>query len=505
MSHGHKVTRIAITNYRGVRALDAKIGPGGAVIKGRNGGGKTSVLRAIRAALAAQDISPDAITIGEERAEILIDVDDVSVQRVITPKTTTVKASRGGMFAAKPQTFLNELLGNAAIDPLDLFLKKDKERRAVILEALPVSVSAAQLQKWAPVPDDVDTSGHGLVVLSRVRKVFYDQRTDANRVKDEAEREVARISAILAKMPATTGPDLPDAEAELDAARAAAAGLHQQEVDAEATEKRQASARASLEGLKAEAAKARADAVAIAKIAEEQAKREAFDAKRAEAEQLAKKLAEVRREMQALGSELDALVDVNDTAARLVADAETKERSAASIEQTLNATVARVTPEQVAQIGARVGAAKAAVDEAKARAQRAEVARQLDEAKAKAARATDAALNLDQIVKRLTDDAPVALVAAANGIPGLVLDDDKILLDGVDIDKLSGAGQMQFAVTVAKRLNAKSKMLVVDGMERLDEDNIQSFIKLATADGWQLLATRVASGEVVIEAIEASP
>ena len=31
MSHGHKVTRIAITNYRGVRALESKIGPGGAV------------------------------------------------------------------------------------------------------------------------------------------------------------------------------------------------------------------------------------------------------------------------------------------------------------------------------------------------------------------------------------------------------------------------------------------------------------------------------------------
>ncbi len=136
-----KITRLQITSYRGVAAFSADIPPAGAIVKGGNARGKTSIIKAIRAALAAQDVAADAIRIGEDRAEILVDLDDVSVRQVITPKASNLTVERGGMKASKPRTYLTELLGSSPLDPLDLFLAKPKERRAQILAALPAKVT----------------------------------------------------------------------------------------------------------------------------------------------------------------------------------------------------------------------------------------------------------------------------------------------------------------------------------------------------------------------------
>ena len=64
------ITRIKITNYRGIEALDSEVPPAGALICGDNGQGKTTVLNAIQAALTAQDIGPDAVRLGADKAEI---------------------------------------------------------------------------------------------------------------------------------------------------------------------------------------------------------------------------------------------------------------------------------------------------------------------------------------------------------------------------------------------------------------------------------------------------
>ena len=87
---------------------------------------------------------------------------------------------------------------------------------------------------------------------------------------------------------------------------------------------------------------------------------------------------------------------------------------------------------------------------------------------------------------------PCSLLAAADGIKGLSIDGDEVLLDGVALDQLSGQERLFFAVEVARRLNAKSKLLCVDGLEVLDAEHRRMFIERATKDGYQLIATRVA-------------
>src|SRR5690349_7491577 len=112
-----KITRIEIKDFCGVRELEWSVPPGGGVIKGKNGGGKTSILRAIRAALAGQGVDGSAIRNGADKSEIMIDLEAVGrVRRSITHNGSglTVTTPDGDRWA-KPQHRLNEILGTSAI------------------------------------------------------------------------------------------------------------------------------------------------------------------------------------------------------------------------------------------------------------------------------------------------------------------------------------------------------------------------------------------------------
>jgi hypothetical protein len=118
-----------------------------------------------------------------------------------------------------------------------------------------------------------------------------------------------------------------------------------------------------------------------------------------------------------------------------------------------------------------------------------------------AARAAAAVDALDKTCKVLAA-APATLLASGGGIPGIAVNGDNVLLDGVSIETLSGAEQLAFAVGLAKRITSGPvKVLCVDGLERLDPEQLEAFIGLATSGGWQLLGTRVERGDIVIEAI----
>jgi hypothetical protein len=126
----------------------------------------------------------------------------------------------------------------------------------------------------------------------------------------------------------------------------------------------------------------------------------------------------------------------------------------------------------------------------------------VQEAEARCVAIREEADRLDVIVKALSNDAPAELLSQAKGIDGLSLDGDEVLLDGVRLDALCGAEQIRFCVEVARRANSKSKILICDGLERLDPDSLDVFVAEATRGGFQLLATRVDRGDVVIEAID---
>lgn len=495
-----RITRLAIKNYRGVAELDASVGDGATIAKGRNTAGKTSLLRALRAALDARDIGADAIRHGADSAEILVDLDDVSVRRAITRRTSTLTVSQGSFEAKKPQTFLRELLGTAALDPLDLLLLKPKERRARILEALPCSVTREQLLQWVPaLPPNLDLSAHGMEVVETVRSAYYDRRTAANAKANDSEGEASRARSALGDAKPGEGPSSGVAmEAYTDVVRESDR-LALLGEEAKKQEARNTRTRAAIAEKRAHAANGRKNAP---DALDEDAAVERADEARREVQRIARELEKAEEALKNRDADAARARRQNADRERILQTADEHDAQAAELETTLAAGVQPPAPADVLAAAEAVQRANIVLAQARGAEALGKQIAEVERLERLAEADTLAAKELDVAVRRLTDEAPRAL-ATTDSIPGLTLDGEDVLLDGKRLDALSGREQMVLCVEIAKRANAKAKFLIVDGLERIDEDGIEDFVREATRDGWQLIAAKVARGEMVLEHIAA--
>lgn len=500
-----KITRIRITDYRGITAIDEVIPPSGKIARGRSASGKTSFLRAFQAALGANDIKPDAVRNGASKAEIIVDLGELSVRRAISRSSarSTLEVTKDGGKAklSAPQSVIGDLIGNAAVDPLELMLAKPAERKAQILAALPVEVSEARLRTWAPtLPVGFSCDGHGLDVVARAHKHFYDQRHAANataRAKQvEAERLAGDVKPVLIALP------IERAREGLATAQADLASLESQQRHAAEQEDRLASSRQKVESLRKRADETEA-LEASYRVGADELQRAAEENERLGRELDAAKEA-LRLAQQNFERSTNRIASMRGNEAKadgLRTDAASYRQTADELESALVGSVPTVDAARIATARETVESAKHAIAQAEESARR-ETARAAAEAAAQEAKqAADAAGELDAIVKRLVE-APAELIEESKGIPGLTIEGDDIALDGVALNRLCGFEQMKFCIDIAKRLCAKSKILIVDGLERIDEDTRREFLQEVTRDGWQLIGTLVDRGDMALVAVE---
>ena len=506
-----KKIRIRITNYRGIATMDLECGSSGAIAKGRNCSGKTTLLNAFRAALEAQDIGADAIRKGADKSEILVDLDDVNVRRAITKNGTTLTVSQNGMVAKAPQTYLRETLGISGLDALELLLAKKPDRKAAVLAAIPVAVTFEQLRKWVPtLKEGFDCSGHGLEVIGRLHSKAYDQRAESNKIAKYDKTEAARLAQEAATLAQDAPAQMPDVDGMASEAVAAKTNLDRLRARAEEYTRRQertAAQRARIADLHDQALRC-LDTVVMVSDDVLRGATEAARAADAEIVRLREELevAELKAsECQELQTELEKHRAHNGEATRKRVALQDQ---AADIEAALaSASVEPVSDDELA--GAKVLCADVDIRLAAGRHAAAMFARHLqavtalNAANQKAEHSESEAKRLDAIVKALADDAPTELLASSDGIPGLTIEGDDILLDGVKLDACSGMEKVTACVEVARRANRKSKILIVDELERLDPEQYAHFVKEATRDGYRLIGTRVEAGDMIVEAIEA--
>jgi hypothetical protein len=115
-----------------------------------------------------------------------------------------------------------------------------------------------------------------------------------------------------------------------------------------------------------------------------------------------------------------------------------------------------------------------------------------DEVRAELSDALKDAEKLDVIVKKLAKEVPEDLIAhAALPVAGLTIAGDEILINGVNIDNLSTSEQLKFGLDIVRALNGEFKVICVDGIEALDKESFEAFLKEAEADDYQYFVTRV--------------
>ncbi|GAA2546014.1 energy-coupling factor transporter ATP-binding protein EcfA2 [Neomicrococcus aestuarii] len=161
-----KIIRLESTNYKRLKAVEIKPDPDGnlVIISGKNGQGKSSILDSITAALGgvSSKVTPKPIREGEERAEIVVETEDVTVTRKFTQSgsTITVKSKDGATYG-KGQAHLDGLLGRLSLDPLAFTQLSDKDQVATLLDLVELPFDPAKL--------DAD------------RKCIFDERADIGR------------------------------------------------------------------------------------------------------------------------------------------------------------------------------------------------------------------------------------------------------------------------------------------------------------------------------------
>jgi DNA repair exonuclease SbcCD ATPase subunit len=161
-----KIIRLATTNYKRMVAAEITPDPDGnlVIVAGKNGQGKTSLLDSITAALGGVNAktTPKPIRDGEERAEIVLETEELIVTRKFTASgsTLTVKSIDGAVYP-KGQAKLDDLLGKLSLDPLAFTQLSDRDQLATLLDLV-------------ELPFDLDK-------LAAERKETFEQRAEANR------------------------------------------------------------------------------------------------------------------------------------------------------------------------------------------------------------------------------------------------------------------------------------------------------------------------------------
>lgn len=171
-----RILGLKVSNIMGIKAVDMTPNPTLQVISGKNGNGKTSVLRAIQFALENADASKIVerpLRNGTDKGEVIIDLGDLIVKRTFN-KTKTggslIIKNKDGKTLNSPQEILDKLTGKMGFDPFAFSRKTPKEQRDILLSVVDIHI-------------DVDKKHRNLSLqeFEELRKTVYEKRADINR------------------------------------------------------------------------------------------------------------------------------------------------------------------------------------------------------------------------------------------------------------------------------------------------------------------------------------
>jgi len=432
-------------------------------ISGDNGFGKTSFIRAIRAAIGGAEAK--LVRNGTDQAEIGIVFDsDIRLDRIIPligKSTVKVVHPEFGEIRAKP--FLDKLAALATINPVDLLDKRTKpqDRIAWLLEAIARKVTAEDLAGCGvEVTDEIRRKAdgeHALVVIEECHSASYARRRDLNRDADKARKTAEKLTSSLPK------DDGKDWDAEAQALSEALASIKSQIGTAdERTEK----------AIQDEARAAQLDSdERLASVAGPAKDRIA---------KLQSEIAEIMEDMnrQALALEQGRRSRIDQTKDRIRA------------EQTA-ATAAR--QEERARIEGELATAKARQTE---RARAGIVREQIAEADVDARTNGDKAGLLTETLKKL--EALKSRLLSGIPIRGLDIKGNDLIIDGVPFDLVNTARQVEFAFDAVCLRMGDLQVVCIDDFEHLSPTHRRELEATARKREVQLFVTRVTEDALTV-------
>lgn len=478
-----KINKITGSNFLILKEVELEPDSKLNVLAGSNRSGKTSFLKMVQAGLLGTT-DPNVIKVGADKAEIMIDMDGIKVQRVITAKGQRVKVTNTeGDIKANPQKFLNSLLGNFSFDPLAFIQMQKPERKKYLVELFNPKVKEEQLtdiiepelmDRIRPNFDKVD----GLTILKNLEDLYYARRTDVN--KQLKQKEGAYQEAIpLGYKPPEVEVNVDDLIARLKLVEAQRDTAKNIEVQNENATKARARIEAKIKEFNGILEEVNEEA--IGKIPECE---EAIASYEEEIRILQESLAHVRTThevaLQHLSVKNDALKAIE--------------------EQTKSLDDFPLLPvPDITDIEGQVVELDAAILEAKHKEALRDKYLKAQGIKAEVDTLVAQSKRLTNIIDKLRKDIPAQIIKDAQiPIPEMRIDGDNIMIGERSLDNMSTSEQITVALQMVRELNkdAKLKVLFLDRAESLDDETFEEFRKQIAGDDFTYFLTMVYGGKV---------
>lgn len=175
------IQKLSIRNFLGIKQVE--ITPDGKlnVITGTNGSGKTSILKAIEAAFKGR-IGKDVKTvhIGEDKAEILVELDNMVIEKTITNSGNKTKITKDGMVVPKPQDFLDGIIGDFSFNPIEFANLKESQKTEYLLKLLNINITQSEIEQILGVKLEKQFDSIGLKLIDEVHSYLYEKRKEVN-------------------------------------------------------------------------------------------------------------------------------------------------------------------------------------------------------------------------------------------------------------------------------------------------------------------------------------
>lgn len=180
-----KTTLIKIRNLLGIKEL--QLGGASVEITGTNGTGKSSVIEAIRYALTNSSRRDVLIHKGDSEGEILIETDTgLHINRKARDNMSDFKKIKeNGKDIASPEAFLREIFTPLQLDPVEFTRMTKAEQNKIILGLIEFDWDMNWIvEQFGEIPPKVDYAQHILQVLNDIQAEsgnYFQQRQDINR------------------------------------------------------------------------------------------------------------------------------------------------------------------------------------------------------------------------------------------------------------------------------------------------------------------------------------
>ena len=405
-----KIVKLSIHNF--LKLKDVEMNPSQTnVIVGKNGQGKTSILKAIRTAFTG-DADSTSIRVGGGKAEITVELDELTIKRSITEKGSYLDISnKEGMKMPAPQKYLDGILGTFSFNPVEFFEKKPADRKKYLLNAIKLTITQDELAAYTGEKlAGLDYDAHALEVIEQARKFYYDQRTASNAEVSKKEKSLQDLTASIP---------------------------------------------------------------------------EGFDAKSVSEEQIGKLRAAIQTDKE---NKIKASAHADKVSALQKRETELK----LELEQVQKDIVDAISVTFDVSDDMTIAAAEESLAKLEGQREIVFTVKRADEVRSELTAAMGEQAKLDSVVKKLTKEIPEDLIKKAKlPVEGLTIDGDDILIGGISIDNLSSSEQLKFGLQVVRALNGSFKVICVDGIENLDKESFEFFLKEIADDSYQYFVTRV--------------